>query len=165
MRSCLWSHELPFARRTRTLLIIGPKSRDYHLLNLQSFAKDPDSLFPFYSIEVCIQGLSKLLGKTLRDDSTHQDKQYEMGNLGSQTSSEGDRSHYSLGTEISNDYKKWKTLVDNFKRTIMEAKHVNEFRPDDVLWEKISKGLLKNPDRQLKTSTRGWCIFIITCFL
>ncbi|GFY31529.1 hypothetical protein TNCV_4693731 [Trichonephila clavipes] len=40
-----------------------------------------------------------------------------------------------------------KTLVDNFKRAIMEAKHVNEFRPDDVLWEKISKGLLRNPDR------------------
>ncbi|GFT37358.1 hypothetical protein TNCV_4285081 [Trichonephila clavipes] len=26
-----------------------------------------------------------------------------------------------------------KKLVDNFKRAIMEAKHVNEFRPDDVL--------------------------------
>ncbi|GFX65827.1 hypothetical protein TNCV_2043601 [Trichonephila clavipes] len=26
-----------------------------------------------------------------------------------------------------------KTLLDNFKRAIMEAKHVNEFRPDDVL--------------------------------
>ncbi|GFS68917.1 uncharacterized protein TNCV_4569651 [Trichonephila clavipes] len=31
-----------------------------------------------------------------------------------------------------NWYKK-KTLVDNFKHAIMEAKHVNEFRPDDVL--------------------------------
>ncbi|GFV78738.1 hypothetical protein TNCV_3168391 [Trichonephila clavipes] len=40
-----------------------------------------------------------------------------------------------------------KTLVDNFKRAFLEAKHVNEFRPDDVLWEKISKGLLRNPDR------------------
>ncbi|GFW36775.1 hypothetical protein TNCV_4348161 [Trichonephila clavipes] len=39
-----------------------------------------------------------------------------------------------------------KTLLDNFKRAILEAKHVNEFRPDDVLWEKISKGLLRNPD-------------------
>ncbi|GFW36924.1 hypothetical protein TNCV_4032401 [Trichonephila clavipes] len=39
-----------------------------------------------------------------------------------------------------------KTLVDNFKRAIKEAKHANEFRPDDVLWEKISKGLLRNPD-------------------
>ncbi|GFV24215.1 hypothetical protein TNCV_2632191 [Trichonephila clavipes] len=37
----------------------------------------------------------------------------------------------------------------------MEAKHVNEFRPDDVLWEKISKGLLRNPDRPLKIPTRG----------
>ncbi|GFX73095.1 hypothetical protein TNCV_1704971 [Trichonephila clavipes] len=34
----------------------------------------------------------------------------------------------------------------------MEAKHVNEFRPDDVLWEKISKGLLRNPDRPLKNT-------------
>ncbi|GFT91621.1 hypothetical protein TNCV_686541 [Trichonephila clavipes] len=47
-----------------------------------------------------------------------------------------------------------KTLVDNFKRAIMEAKHVNEFRPDDVLWEKISKGLLKNPDRPLKNTDK-----------
>ncbi|GFV20900.1 hypothetical protein TNCV_3651111 [Trichonephila clavipes] len=39
-----------------------------------------------------------------------------------------------------------KTLVDNFKPAILEAKHVNEFRPDNVLWEKISKGLLRNPD-------------------
>ncbi|GFW88546.1 uncharacterized protein TNCV_828151 [Trichonephila clavipes] len=47
-----------------------------------------------------------------------------------------------------------KTLVDNFKRAIMEAKHVNEFRPDDVLWEKISKGLLRNPDRPLKITDK-----------
>ncbi|GFU93485.1 hypothetical protein TNCV_2200631 [Trichonephila clavipes] len=40
-----------------------------------------------------------------------------------------------------------KTLVDNCKHAIMEAKHVNEFRPDDVLWEKVSKGLSKTPDR------------------
>ncbi|GFU59460.1 hypothetical protein TNCV_1177071 [Trichonephila clavipes] len=58
-----------------------------------------------------------------------------------------------------------KTLVDNFKRAIMEAKHVNEFRPDDVLWEKISKELLRNPDRPLKNTERGWCTFITTCFL
>ncbi|GFU24934.1 uncharacterized protein TNCV_339871 [Trichonephila clavipes] len=43
-----------------------------------------------------------------------------------------------------------KTLLDNFERAIMKAKHVNEFRPDDVLWEKISKGLLRNPDRPLE---------------
>ncbi|GFV61545.1 hypothetical protein TNCV_92491 [Trichonephila clavipes] len=49
---------------------------------------------------------------------------------------------------------KKKTLVDNFKRAIMEAKHVNEFRPDDVLWEKISKGLLRNPDRPLKNTDK-----------
>ncbi|GFT51032.1 hypothetical protein TNCV_4490131 [Trichonephila clavipes] len=37
----------------------------------------------------------------------------------------------------------------------MEAKHVNAFRPNDVMWEKTSKGLLRNPDRLLKnTDTR-----------
>ncbi|GFX19196.1 hypothetical protein TNCV_3013401 [Trichonephila clavipes] len=45
-----------------------------------------------------------------------------------------------------------KTLVDNFKRSILEAKHMNEFRPDDVLREKVSKGLLRNPDRLLKNT-------------
>ncbi|GFX02765.1 uncharacterized protein TNCV_4437471 [Trichonephila clavipes] len=47
-----------------------------------------------------------------------------------------------------------KTLLDNFKRAILEAKHVNEFRPDNVLWEKISKGLLRNPDRPLKNTDK-----------
>ncbi|GFX34240.1 uncharacterized protein TNCV_3225901 [Trichonephila clavipes] len=47
-----------------------------------------------------------------------------------------------------------KTLLDNFKRAILEAKHLNEFRPDDVLWEKISKGLLRNPDRILKNTDK-----------
>ncbi|GFW30195.1 uncharacterized protein TNCV_3067471 [Trichonephila clavipes] len=47
-----------------------------------------------------------------------------------------------------------KTLVDNFKRAILESKHVNEFRPDDVLWEKISKGMLRNPDRILKNTDK-----------
>ncbi|GFT90181.1 hypothetical protein TNCV_1347821 [Trichonephila clavipes] len=47
-----------------------------------------------------------------------------------------------------------KTLVDNLKRAIMEAKHVNEFRPDDVLWEKICKGRLKNPVRSLKNTDK-----------
>ncbi|GFV08702.1 hypothetical protein TNCV_4055861 [Trichonephila clavipes] len=47
-----------------------------------------------------------------------------------------------------------KTLVDNFKGAIMVAKHVNEFRPDDVLWEKISKGLLRNPYRPLKNTDK-----------
>ncbi|GFU33741.1 uncharacterized protein TNCV_2048051 [Trichonephila clavipes] len=42
-----------------------------------------------------------------------------------------------------------KKLVDNYNRAIMEAKHVNEFRPDDVLLEKIAKGLLRNADRTL----------------
>ncbi|GFX34077.1 hypothetical protein TNCV_4524181 [Trichonephila clavipes] len=50
--------------------------------------------------------------------------------------------------------KKKKTLLDNFKRAILEAKHVNEFRPDDVLWEKISKGMLRNPDRLLKNTDK-----------
>ncbi|GFS73053.1 uncharacterized protein TNCV_3606451 [Trichonephila clavipes] len=45
---------------------------------------------------------------------------------------------------------KKKTWLDNFKRAVMEAKHVNEFRPNDVMWEKTSKGLLRNPDRLLK---------------
>ncbi|GFW59109.1 uncharacterized protein TNCV_2780401 [Trichonephila clavipes] len=49
---------------------------------------------------------------------------------------------------------KKKTLLDNFKRAILEAKHVNEFRPDDVLWEKISKGMLRNPDRLLKNTDK-----------
>ncbi|GFV75382.1 hypothetical protein TNCV_1482281 [Trichonephila clavipes] len=47
-----------------------------------------------------------------------------------------------------------KTLLDNFKRAILEAKHVNEFRPDDVLWAKISKGVLRNPDRLLKNTDK-----------
>ncbi|GFU01260.1 hypothetical protein TNCV_5124131 [Trichonephila clavipes] len=41
-------------------------------------------------------------------------------------------------------------FINNFKRAIMEAKHVSEFRPDDALWEKASKGLLSYPDRPLK---------------
>ncbi|GFU91753.1 hypothetical protein TNCV_3994551 [Trichonephila clavipes] len=36
----------------------------------------------------------------------------------------------------------------------MEAKHVKQFRSDDVLWEKISKGLLRNPDRPLKNTDK-----------
>ncbi|GFX19213.1 uncharacterized protein TNCV_3013571 [Trichonephila clavipes] len=47
-----------------------------------------------------------------------------------------------------------KSLVDNFKRAILESKHVNEFRPDDVLREKVSKGLLRNPDRPLKNTDK-----------
>ncbi|GFY31863.1 uncharacterized protein TNCV_4201711 [Trichonephila clavipes] len=45
-----------------------------------------------------------------------------------------------------------RTWLDNFKRTVMEAKHANEFRPNDVMWEKTSKGLLRNPDRLLKNT-------------
>ncbi|GFV37438.1 hypothetical protein TNCV_4347921 [Trichonephila clavipes] len=58
-----------------------------------------------------------------------------------------------------------KTLVDNFKRAIMEAKHVNEFRPDDVLWEKISKGLLRNPDRPLKNTDKKMVYIYNNMFL
>ncbi|GFV96535.1 hypothetical protein TNCV_3259991 [Trichonephila clavipes] len=36
----------------------------------------------------------------------------------------------------------------------MEANHVNKFRPDDVLWMKISKGLLRNPGRSLKNTDK-----------
>ncbi|GFT92309.1 hypothetical protein TNCV_1835741 [Trichonephila clavipes] len=39
-------------------------------------------------------------------------------------------------------------------RAIIEAKHVDELRPDDVLWEKISKGLLRNPDQPLKNTDK-----------
>ncbi|GFX16713.1 uncharacterized protein TNCV_2388571 [Trichonephila clavipes] len=49
---------------------------------------------------------------------------------------------------------KKKTWLDNFKRAVMEAKHVNEFRPNDVMWEKTSKGLLRNPDRLLKNTDK-----------
>ncbi|GFV62621.1 uncharacterized protein TNCV_2528461 [Trichonephila clavipes] len=47
-----------------------------------------------------------------------------------------------------------KTWLDNFKRAVMEAKHFNEFRPNDVMWEKTSKGLLRNPDRLLKNTDK-----------
>ncbi|GFT24471.1 uncharacterized protein TNCV_3252881 [Trichonephila clavipes] len=36
----------------------------------------------------------------------------------------------------------------------MEAKHANEFRPNDVMWEKTSKDLLRNPDRLLKNTDK-----------
>ncbi|GFV56144.1 uncharacterized protein TNCV_1489211 [Trichonephila clavipes] len=38
------------------------------------------------------------------------------------------------------------------KRAVMEAKHVNEFRPNEVMWEKTSKGLLRNPKQPLKNT-------------
>ncbi|GFW20862.1 hypothetical protein TNCV_1050831 [Trichonephila clavipes] len=47
-----------------------------------------------------------------------------------------------------------KIWVDNFKRAVMEAKHVNEISPDDVLWKKSSKVLLKNPDPPLKNTDK-----------
>ncbi|GFW94028.1 uncharacterized protein TNCV_4813461 [Trichonephila clavipes] len=47
-----------------------------------------------------------------------------------------------------------KTWLDSFKRAVMEAKHANEFRPNDVMWEKTSKGLLRNPDRLLKNTDK-----------
>ncbi|GFU95768.1 uncharacterized protein TNCV_4889571 [Trichonephila clavipes] len=49
---------------------------------------------------------------------------------------------------------KKKTWLDNFKRAVMEAKHLNEFRPNDVMWEKTSKGLLRNPDRLIKITNK-----------
>ncbi|GFS95422.1 hypothetical protein TNCV_409851 [Trichonephila clavipes] len=45
-----------------------------------------------------------------------------------------------------------KTWLDNFTRAGMEAKHANKFRPNDAMWEKTSKDLLRNPDRQLKNN-------------
>ena len=53
-----------------------------------------------------MQGVLKLSGKNLRGDSTHQDKQYSVGNQGSQTSSERAGCHQSLGSEFSNGDKK-----------------------------------------------------------
>ncbi|GFV99999.1 repetitive proline-rich cell wall protein 2 [Trichonephila clavipes] len=47
-----------------------------------------------------------------------------------------------------------KTWLDNSKRAVMEAKHVNEFRPNDVMWEKTSKGFLRNADRLLKNTDK-----------
>ncbi|GFS58314.1 uncharacterized protein TNCV_2474911 [Trichonephila clavipes] len=47
-----------------------------------------------------------------------------------------------------------KTWLDNFKRAVMEAKYANEFRPNDVMWEKTSKGLLRYPDRLLKSTDK-----------
>ncbi|GFU08773.1 integrase catalytic domain-containing protein [Trichonephila clavipes] len=47
-----------------------------------------------------------------------------------------------------------KTWLDNFKRAVMEAKHANEFRPNDVIWERTTKGLLRNPDRWLKNTDK-----------
>ncbi|GFX09245.1 uncharacterized protein TNCV_1068311 [Trichonephila clavipes] len=49
---------------------------------------------------------------------------------------------------------KKKTWLDNFKRAVTEAKHTNEFRPNDVMCEKTSKGLLRNPDRLLKNTDK-----------
>ncbi|GFU01457.1 uncharacterized protein TNCV_4876981 [Trichonephila clavipes] len=36
----------------------------------------------------------------------------------------------------------------------MEAKHANEFRTNEVMWEKTSKSLLRNPDRLLKNTDK-----------
>ncbi|GFV14723.1 uncharacterized protein TNCV_2586961 [Trichonephila clavipes] len=36
----------------------------------------------------------------------------------------------------------------------MEAKHANEFRPNDVMWGKTSKGLFRNPARLLKNTDK-----------
>ncbi|GFX71119.1 hypothetical protein TNCV_3648841 [Trichonephila clavipes] len=49
---------------------------------------------------------------------------------------------------------KKKTWLDNFKRAVREAKHANEFRPHEVMWEKTSKGMLINPDRLLKNTDK-----------
>ncbi|GFT18430.1 uncharacterized protein TNCV_4059341 [Trichonephila clavipes] len=47
-----------------------------------------------------------------------------------------------------------KDVVGHFKRAAMKAKHANEFRPNDVMWEKTSKGLLRNADRLLKNTDK-----------
>ncbi|GFW97541.1 hypothetical protein TNCV_880381 [Trichonephila clavipes] len=49
---------------------------------------------------------------------------------------------------------KKKTWLDNFQRAVKEAKHANEFRPNEVMWEKTSKGLLRNPDRLLRNTDK-----------
>ncbi|GFV07124.1 integrase catalytic domain-containing protein [Trichonephila clavipes] len=48
-----------------------------------------------------------------------------------------------------------KVHVDNFKCAMMKVKHVNEFRPDDMTREKVSKGLLKIPHRPLKNTDKS----------
>ncbi|GFU33767.1 uncharacterized protein TNCV_7601 [Trichonephila clavipes] len=57
-----------------------------------------------------------------------------------------------------------KKLVDNYNRAIMEAKNVNEFRRDDVLWEKFAKGLLRNADRTLKNTDKRMVYFYNNMF-
>ncbi|GFW78504.1 hypothetical protein TNCV_5110451 [Trichonephila clavipes] len=47
----------------------------------------------------------------------------------------------------------------------MGAKHVNEFRSDDVLGEKISKGLLRNSDRPLKNTNKRMVYLYNNMFL
>ncbi|GFW61536.1 uncharacterized protein TNCV_347841 [Trichonephila clavipes] len=59
---------------------------------------------------------------------------------------------------------KKKTWLDNFKRAVMEAMHANEFSPNDVMWEKTSKGLLRNPDRLLKNIDKRMVYIYNTIF-
>ncbi|GFU30683.1 uncharacterized protein TNCV_109321 [Trichonephila clavipes] len=47
---------------------------------------------------------------------------------------------------------------------VMEAKHVNEFRPNNVMWEKTSKGMLRNQTDCSKIPTREWFTFTTTYF-
>ncbi|GFX05891.1 uncharacterized protein TNCV_1785241 [Trichonephila clavipes] len=46
-----------------------------------------------------------------------------------------------------------------------QKKTVNEFRRDDVSWEKISKGLLKNPERPLKNTDKRMVYIYKNMFL
>ncbi|GFV02288.1 hypothetical protein TNCV_528591 [Trichonephila clavipes] len=47
-----------------------------------------------------------------------------------------------------------KTWLENFKRAVMEAKHTNEFRLNDVMWEKTLQGLLRIQINCSKIPTR-----------
>ena len=57
---------------------------------------------------IYIQGVLLPDRHSLRSDSRFEDKHYEMGDHGAQTSSLGARGHESLGCKILNDDKKQK---------------------------------------------------------
>ncbi|GFW23892.1 uncharacterized protein TNCV_945761 [Trichonephila clavipes] len=52
-----------------------------------------------------------------------------------------------------------KTWLDNFKRAVMEAKHANNFRPNNVMWEKHPKACREIQTDCSKIPTRGWFTF------
>ena len=65
-------------------------------------------LFFLLTFTLYVQGVLLPDRQTLRGDSTHKDKHYQIGNDGAQTSAVGARGHKSLGPKASNDDKKRK---------------------------------------------------------